>query len=258
MVLSYAELVNKDTEYKMAHQYYKFVNVEIEYEEFQIQHGLSVDRSRYIRAESYTEGELYYTFIEYITKFGIYANYTKVYAIEAVVVHDYDNLKDKKIIIGRKFEFSDLPEWSYEKQCKHAIQQQADLIQYVKEQTPELCKQAVRINGHAIKFVKPKYQTPDVCELAIRQDTFPFRYISKEKQTSKLCKIVIARQITTLMFINPCLHTKELYEFAVKHDGCALAFMKPELQTYELCKLAIRQNRNALQYVNPEFRYLFD
>ena len=39
--------------------------------------------------------------------------------------------------------------------CLEAVKQNGDALQYVQNQTPELCLEAVKQNGYAIQFVNP-------------------------------------------------------------------------------------------------------
>jgi hypothetical protein len=42
------------------------------------------------------------------------------------------------------------------------------VLQFVKEQTPEICIEAVKQIGYALEFVKE--QTPEICLLAVKQN----------------------------------------------------------------------------------------
>ena len=50
-------------------------------------------------------------------------------------------------------------------------------IQYVKEQTPELCLVAVNHDGWALQYVKE--QTPEICLAAVRRDGRALRYVDR-------------------------------------------------------------------------------
>ena len=41
-------------------------------------------------------------------------------------------------------------------------------MQYVKEQTPEICLEAVKQNGYALEYVQE--QTPEICLEAVKQN----------------------------------------------------------------------------------------
>ena len=71
-------------------------------------------------------------------------------------------------------------------------------LKYVKNQTDEICKLAVRQDGTALQYVKE--QTNEICELAIKQDPFALIYVK-----------------------NPTINT---FLLAAKHCGCALHDLK--------------------------------
>ena len=48
------------------------------------------------------------------------------------------------------------------------VKQDGYALQFVKEQTPELCMAAVQQNGWALQFVEE--QTPEVCMAAVKQE----------------------------------------------------------------------------------------
>jgi hypothetical protein len=96
-------------------------------------------------------------------------------------------------------------------------------LEYVNEQTEEICKLAVQQDGYALQFVKE--QTEEICKLAVHHK-YGWALQFVKEQTEELCKL------------------------AVQQDGCALEFVKE--QTEEICKLAVQRNWQALQYVNKK------
>lgn len=78
-------------------------------------------------------------------------------------------------------------------------------LEFVKEQTPEVCLEAVKEDWQALQFVKN--QTPDLCLIAIREDDSALQFV--KEQTPEICLE------------------------AVKQNGGALQFVKD--QTPELC-----------------------
>jgi hypothetical protein len=50
-------------------------------------------------------------------------------------------------------------------------------LQYVKDQTPEICLEAVKQDGHALQYVKD--QTPEICLEAVKQDGHALQYVDK-------------------------------------------------------------------------------
>lgn len=97
-------------------------------------------------------------------------------------------------------------------------------LEYVEEQTPEVCMEAVKQDGRALKYVKE--QIPEICMEAVKQNGWALEYV--REQTPEICLE------------------------AVKQGGKALQFV--EEQTAEICMEAVKQNSNALEYVEPQFR----
>ena len=52
-------------------------------------------------------------------------------------------------------------------------------LEYVKEQTPEICWEAVRQNGLALEYVKE--QTPEICLEAVRQSGDSVRFVDDDR-----------------------------------------------------------------------------
>ena len=103
--------------------------------------------------------------------------------------------------------------------CKLAVEQNWKTLQYVKEQTEELCLAAVKQNGRVLEFVKN--QTPEICLEAVKQNGLALHYV--KEQTPELCLA------------------------AVKQDGWALRFVKK--QTEDIRLVAIK-NRKEEKMVN--------
>ena len=100
------------------------------------------------------------------------------------------------------------------------------LLFIIKNQTPELCKEAVKQKHytlHAIKHIKNKNYN---------------LYLEAIKQNGMALQFVDIQDDALYQYL--CLE-------AVKQNGLALQFI--EKQTYEICLEAVKQNGLALQYV---------
>jgi len=87
----------------------------------------------------------------------------------------------------------------------------------IKQIVREHRQEALRANGHLIRFFEPAEMTPELCFLAV---------LSKGQSIGSIPKT---------------LHTRELLEAAIESDSLAIEFMD---QTEELCLLAI-ENRGS-------------
>jgi hypothetical protein len=59
-------------------------------------------------------------------------------------------------------------------QCMIAIQSDVYALFYIENQTYELCKEAVKIDGRAYAYIKPEHKTKELYELATHHPTNPF------------------------------------------------------------------------------------
>jgi hypothetical protein len=58
-----------------------------------------------------------------------------------------------------------------------AVKEDGYALQYVKEQTPEICLAAVKQNGYVLQYVKE--QTPEICLTAVKEDSYALQYVDK-------------------------------------------------------------------------------
>ena len=59
-------------------------------------------------------------------------------------------------------------------------------LQYVEEQTPEMCLIAVKKDGYALKYVKE--QTPEICLTAVKQNGWALKFVKDLELREKLRK----------------------------------------------------------------------
>ena len=55
------------------------------------------------------------------------------------------------------------------------VQQSGYALEYVKQQTPELCLAAVQKDGYALEYVTQ--QTPEICLAAVQQNGYSIKYV---------------------------------------------------------------------------------
>jgi len=78
------------------------------------------------------------------------------------------------------------------------VEENGWVLEYVKNQTPEICLVAVKHKGYALQFVKE--QTPEICFIAIKQDKDvqqfvreEFKFLSKEEYEGLSLKEIQAK-----------------------------------------------------------------
>ena len=90
------------------------------------------------------------------------------------------------------------------------VKKDAFALQYVKNQTPELCLLAVKQNGIVVHYVKE--QTPEICLLAVQQTGYAIEYI--RNQTPELC-LLAAKQAGYLYVVE---FVQERFKFLCKKE----------------------------------------
>ena len=94
------------------------------------------------------------------------------------------------------------------------------LLRYIKNQTPEICLEAVKQNGRALIYVKN--QTPEICLEAVKQNGWALIYV--KNQTPEICLEAVKQDGYLLVFVNN--QTPEICLEAVKQDGYSLLYVK--------------------------------
>lgn len=84
-----------------------------------------------------------------------------------------------------------------EQECFQILKENGLFLEYLREQTPELCQTAIKQTYHALKFVH--HQTKALGELAIQQSPFAVRYLSKDD----LSEMEYDRLVIQGLSINP-------------------------------------------------------
>lgn len=67
------------------------------------------------------------------------------------------------------------------------VKNDGNALEFVKEQSEEICLEAVKQNGSALMFVKK--QTEQICLEAVKQKGWALKYV--EKQTPKICMVAL-------------------------------------------------------------------
>ena len=164
--------------------YYKVVRDDLTHHGFTYKLGLNVDTLYFNPSGSCRPGGLYFTDIDNLGTFFDFGNliaFIKI-PIDAQVYSEPCGSKWKaNRIIIEKFVTID-SYWHNYKFCIKAVKHDGFALQYVKNQSPELCLVAVK-NGCALQYVKA--QSPEICLESVAQDAFALEY--GKEQTPEIC-----------------------------------------------------------------------
>ena len=78
-------------------------------------------------------------------------------------------------------------------------------LQYVKEQTPELCLEAVKRDGWALKFVKE--QTDEICLAAVKEDAWALEFVKNKTPEIYLAALIGNPEVIVLITDYDILNT---------------------------------------------------
>jgi len=130
------------------------------------------------------------------------------------------------------------------KEIVETLKQDGYALQFIEEQTPELCMIAVKQDGRALEYVKNK--TLELCMMAVKQDSRALQFIPK--QAPELCMKTIKEDASVFYFVEN--QTNELCISAINENWRTLEYVRR--QTPELCIVAIKQNPYALKLVHKQ------
>lgn len=107
---------------------------------------------------------------------------------------------------------------------EHIINDYPFALQFVRNQTPDICLKAVKQHGFALQFVRN--QTHEICLEAVKKNGCALEFV--EDRTQKICME------------------------AVKQNPHALQFVRN--QTLEMCREAIKRNVTVMKYVCKQYK----
>lgn len=196
--------------------------------DFQYQEGLNIDSIKFNPNGNCSSGGLYFCRFE---DFPLYIGYgTKIARItlpdDARVYVEQNKFKADKIILSDIREIKDMKEWNDFKFCNETVNRNRYALQYVINQTPEICLAAVQQNGYTLQYVKEP--TPEIYLEAVRENGLALQFIYN--QTSEICLA------------------------AVQQNGLALQFVKK--QNPKIIQAAIYQNKLSFNYAILTFNFI--
>lgn len=225
--------------------FYKFMNNDLKHFDFTYKIGLNIDTLPFNPVGRCEKGGLY--FCEESNCFLFWKHYGQKMTLitipdDARVYIDEDKFKSDKIIIERILNFNEISDdfWI------NIFRKDPRALQFIKNQTEELCKEAVKRYGMYLSYIDNP--TEEVCRLAVKQDGLALQFV--KKQTDEICALAVQQTGQALSYVKN--QTEGICKLAVAKYGYGLEHVK--VQTEEICKLAVSQNSYALKFVNNEFK----
>jgi len=80
-----------------------------------------------------------------------------------------------------------------------AVQQEGYALQYVNNQTDQVCLAAVQENGNALQYVNN--QTEELCLSAVQENSYALQYVNNNNQTENVCLAAIQKNSDAIKYI---------------------------------------------------------
>jgi hypothetical protein len=133
-----------------------------------------------------------------------------------------------------------------EEMCIDVVKQKGMLLSYVKNKTYDICYEAVKNDGDSIIFVPHQYQSYDMCCEALKTFTDPQIIKSMNYFDEDLAIIAVKRNTYSIKYINDQYITEDLCIIAVKSSGHILELI--DNKTYDICLHAIIQDIKSCEF----------
>lgn len=91
------------------------------------------------------------------------------------------------------------------KETLEAVKQNGYALQYVKDQTEEICLEAVKQNGYALQYVNE--QTEEICLEAVKKNGCALEYV--KDQTEEICLEAVKQNGCALEYVNEDIFHKD-------------------------------------------------
>ncbi len=183
-----------------------------------------------------------------------------VFRYEASGVYATNRIELLKIII-----LSDLSHWDNKDFCVNAVTVNGCAFKYCRVSSAEVCKLVLKQQPY---FIAGMEQTKELCIEAVRSDGLALRNIRKQTneirleavkrtglalmfsdvQNDRLCRAAVSQYGDALQLVKK--PTRSIKIAAVRRTPDALRFVKK--QSVHLCKLAVRQFGHALRWVRRQ------
>ena len=197
-----------------AKKLYRFTYHDEIHNGFQYKDGLNIDHLEFYPYGTCGSGGLYFVDENNIWNYLINSDFQWIREVtipfDARVYVDKGKYKSDKFILEPRKRISEYEIETH--RYAEAVKQIGYMaLQFVKDQTNEICMEAVKQNGRALEFVKE--QTNEIYMEAVKQNGRALEFV--KEQTNEICME------------------------AVKQNGCALEFVKD--QTHEICMEAVKK-----------------
>lgn len=213
--------------------FFKILRSDLTHYGFTYQPGLNVDTVPFNPEPVCGAGGLYFAHQTHIVPFLSYGSLIARVTLPSDarwVAVDEDKFKADRIVLSDIQPWKDSELWRDEVFCRKAVKYNGAFLQFVVQQTRELCLSAVQRFGDDVYFVR--HPTEEICLAAVQAESRALQYITNPSE--KVALAAVQQNGLMLQFVpHP---TEEICLAAVKNNGLALRYI--EYPTEEMCQVA--------------------
>jgi len=232
-------------------RFYKFLNDDLIHYDFKYELGLNIDTKQFNPTGTCKGGGLY--FCEESKCHLYWDDYGEVkLAIigipdDALVYIEERKFKADRLIINEIIGFEDVSDEFW----KILARDDGSVLKYIKNQTYDDCRSAIKQNAFWIKYVRD--QTEDLCLLAVEKKGLALLYITN--QTERVCIAAIQQNSSAFEYvINPTDSIREVFVNETKNGSYNL-YNHSSYTTYHLNQILGRIQRLDIQQIKPIIVY---
>ncbi|QLY81210.1 DUF4116 domain-containing protein [Clostridium intestinale] len=140
--------------------------------------------------------------------------------------------------------------------CLEAVKQNGYAIRYVSSKvlTYEICLEAVKNDYSSLSYIPEVFHREELYLEAIKHDGRALRYIPDTYKSESVCMKAVFQNGLALEFVPNNIISKEIFERAIEQSGLALKFVPDNRRSKVLCVAAVNNNPLALKYVSDKFK----
>lgn len=122
------------------------------------------------------------------------------------------------------------------------------VLQYIQQQTEDICEHSVRLDPTSLKYVQDNLQTSKICNIAVSQEPWTICYV--KNKTPELIKLATSLDAYTIQYMTAEEQTDDINLMCIQQKPDCLQFILN--QTESLCRLAVSLNNRTVKYVRDE------
>lgn len=130
-----------------------------------------------------------------------------------------------------------------EKEALLAVYLYNDALKFLKNQTPKLCKAAVKKNGLALQWVEKRSKT--ICMEALLQNSEAIKWVPSEYED--IIMIMIKARPSLIRFVKK--PSEEVTCYAVRHNPNLFKYLELNAKTVAVCLEAVKKDNSMFDFV---------